>query len=353
MSTISNNYFGRYQLLEKIASGGMGEVYKAKDPSVTPARLVALKRIYPHLSHHPKYLALFMREAYITLQLQHKNIVQVYELGERHDELFIAMELIIGKHVGHYLATGDRLSAEEIALVGKDILEALVYAHTHKEATVIHQDISPENIILDDQGVAKLCDFGLARALRTATNVPERYVIGKLAYMAPEQFYNPDDATVDCGVDIYGLGVVLYELLTGKRRFIAVTVEQLLIQVKECAAVVDPSDLQHCPASFVSILERATARAVTDRYSSAGEFLLALDGFLYHENIASIRESLASHMLGTTEKAKQSEFETTDSLHAPTEWLDLKPQTLVSADSTHPGDSRFKRLLRGLRAAMF
>lgn len=198
------------EILELIGQGGMGAVYKARQKSL--GRIVALKVLKPDLAAVPEFAERFAREAKSLAQLNHRNIVTVHDFGQRDGLCYLVMEFIEGANLRRVLETG-RLSPEEALRLVPDLCDALQYAHN---AGVVHRDIKPENILLDETGRVKIADFGLAKlvgrpdARLTATH----QVMGTLRYMAPEQMEGAGG--VDHRADIYSLGVIIYEMLTGE-----------------------------------------------------------------------------------------------------------------------------------------
>ncbi len=198
------------EILELIGQGGMGAVYKARQKSL--GRIVALKVLKPELAAVPEFAERFAREAKSLAQLNHRNIVTVHDFGQRDGLCYLVMEYIEGANLRRVLEAG-RLSPEEALRLVPDLCDALQYAHN---AGVVHRDIKPENILLDETGRVKIADFGLAKlvgqpdARLTATH----QVMGTLRYMAPEQMEGAGG--VDHRADIYSLGVIIYEMLTGE-----------------------------------------------------------------------------------------------------------------------------------------
>jgi tRNA A-37 threonylcarbamoyl transferase component Bud32 len=200
------------EILELIGQGGMGAVYKARQPSLD--RLVAVKVLPPEAGRDPAFAERFNREARALARLGHPNIVGVYEVGHADDLFFIIMEYVDGVNLRQLLRSG-HLKPEQALRIIPQICDALQYAH---EEGIVHRDVKPENILLDKKGRVKIADFGLAKLLgRDAENFTltgSRQVMGTLYYMAPEQVERPLE--VDHRADIYSLGVVFYEMLTGQ-----------------------------------------------------------------------------------------------------------------------------------------
>jgi serine/threonine-protein kinase len=218
--------YGKYELLERIGDGGMAEVFRARLPGVGGfEKIVVIKRILPHLSRKKKFLEMFVREASLAAALNHKNVVQVFELGQLDDgELYIAMEYVRGTDLRRILTTSTKRSLRIppwfSVLVMTEVLEGLAYAHhlpeESGERTILHRDVTPSNIFVSWLGEVKLGDFGLARddTMRSLTRPGQRK--GKLSYMPPEQI---NAEVLDERADVFAAAVVLWECLTQRRLF--------------------------------------------------------------------------------------------------------------------------------------
>ena len=202
----------QFEILELLGRGGMGVVYKARQVNLD--RIVALKILPPLDAQSPDFIARFTREARALAKLNHPNIVNVYDFGETNGLYYIIMEFVDGANLRQLFQTRKLTSAEALAIVPK-ICDALEYAH---EEGLVHRDIKPENLLLDKKGRVKIADFGLAKLLRREpldmTLTLSGMALGTLRYMAPEQMDKPE--TVDHRADLYSLGVVIYEMLTGE-----------------------------------------------------------------------------------------------------------------------------------------
>jgi tRNA A-37 threonylcarbamoyl transferase component Bud32 len=204
--------FPQLEILESLGRGGMGAVYKARQPRLD--RLVALKILAPEKQNDPQFAERFEREARVLARLSHPNIVSVYDFGEVEGRFYLLMEYVDGLTLRQVMQAGKISAAEALILVPK-ICEALQYAHEHG---IVHRDIKPENILLDKQGRVKIADFGIAKIAGVEAKglslTGARDIMGTPVYMAPEQVEQPQ--SVDHRADIYSLGVVFYELLTGE-----------------------------------------------------------------------------------------------------------------------------------------
>jgi len=217
---------GRYQLLAKLATGGMAEIYLARQTGIKGfERLVAVKKLFPHLAVEEKFLEMFFDEARIAATLNHPNIVQIYDLGQEEDSYFIAMEYLEGESLGYMLRECHKsktpIPATLSAGIVSQICDGLDYAHKltddlGKPLGIVHRDVSPQNIIVLFSGGVKLVDFGIAKAATKSHKTSIGMFKGKLAYMSPEQCLGKP---VDNRSDIFSLGAVFWELLTQRRLF--------------------------------------------------------------------------------------------------------------------------------------
>ncbi|HWI56334.1 MAG TPA: serine/threonine-protein kinase, partial [Bacillota bacterium] len=204
--------FPQLEVLGLLGAGGMGAVYRARQRGLD--RLVALKILPPKFSNDPAFAERFAREARTLARLNHPNIVDVYDLGQTGPLYYFLMEFVDGVNLRQLLRS-HRLTPQEALAIVPQICDALEYAH---DEGIVHRDIKPENILLDRKGRVKIADFGVSKLLGTAAQAapltqPE-HVLGTMHYMAPEQFENP--LAVDQRADLYSVGVVFYEMLTGE-----------------------------------------------------------------------------------------------------------------------------------------
>ncbi|RKG74192.1 serine/threonine protein kinase [Corallococcus sp. CA049B] len=279
---------GKYQLVRKLASGGMAEVFlaKAAGPRGFEKTLV-LKRILPHLAEDDAFVEMFLGEAQLAARLDHPNVVQIFDFGEVDGSYFLAMEYIDGPTLRRLIKRSTELKQPlppgACAKMVAAAAEGLAFAHelsdpeTGAPLGLVHRDISPENVLVSRQGAVKVVDFGIAKVAgqshRTATGV----VKGKVAYMPPEQL---QAKAMDGRVDVYALGIVLYELLTGRRPFDATTdvsMMQAILFEPFVPAVERRPDL---PEAMQRILERALAKDREHRYPDCRAFQADLERFV-------------------------------------------------------------------------
>jgi serine/threonine protein kinase len=213
---------GPYRLEEKVARGGMAELYLAdylREDGFR--RKVAVKRILPHLAANPDFIKMFTREARLAALLQHPNVVQIFDYGKIEKAYFIAMEFIDGKNLGEILSSfGKGLPVDHAVFIIAEICKGLDYSHTKKDdktgepLNIVHRDISPQNMLVSYQGEVKISDFGISKARSEPSLTQAGVIKGKLAYLSPEQALGE---AVDHRADLYALGLVIYETLKGKR----------------------------------------------------------------------------------------------------------------------------------------
>jgi serine/threonine protein kinase len=279
--------YGQYLLLDRIATGGMAEVFRAKRKGVEGfEKIVAVKRILPHLSHNKDFIEMFIDEAKMVAGLSHPNIVQIFELGKIDDTYFIAMEYVDGKDLRTILtevrAKGIVPDVDLAALIISKVGSALEYAHRQcdaegRELRIVHRDVSPQNILISREGEVKLVDFGIAKAAIKAHHTDSGSLRGKLMYMSPEQAWG---RPIDNRSDIFSLGVVLFEMLTGRNLFIGDSEMSILERVRQ-ANVLPPSTLNPAvPIELEAVATRALRREPEERYQDASEMLVHLDTYL-------------------------------------------------------------------------
>lgn len=216
--------FGNYILLERVAIGGMAEIFRARDSNDSTQQDICIKRILPHYSEDDAFINMFIDEASIAAKLQHANIVQIYDFDTVEGCYYIAMELIDGKDLKqtleHCQTQHTELSVEHVMVVVSALCKALGYAHSKEVAgeplNIVHRDVSPHNVLIGFNGDVKLTDFGIAKAASRLTTTRAGTVKGKCAYMSPEQARGK---TLDGRSDIFSIGILMYEMLTNRRLF--------------------------------------------------------------------------------------------------------------------------------------
>jgi len=295
--------YGKYHLLERIAIGGMAEVFLAKSFGVAGfERLLVIKRILPHMAEDREFIDMFVDEARIASTLSHSGIAQILELGQEEAAYFIAMEFIHGKDLGRLQ---DRLQKRRrvmpiplSVLVVSRLCEALEYAHRKTDSAgnslrIIHRDVSPGNVLISYDGDVKLIDFGIAKAQNRMGRTNAGTLKGKFGYMSPEQVRG---LPLDHRSDIFAAGIILYELLTGERLFAGESDFGTLEKVRN-ATVTPPSTYnRRIPRELEQVVMRALAREPEERYEWASDLQQDLARYLMFEGSLTTTKSLAAFM---------------------------------------------------------
>jgi serine/threonine-protein kinase len=279
---------GKYQLLRKLATGGMAEVFLAKtDGPMGFEKHLVIKRILPHLAEDPQFVAMFLGEAKLAAQLNHPNLVQLFDFGEAEGSYFIAMEFIDGPTLRLLLARArDQRAPLSFALSARIVssaAEGLAYAHDFRDQVsdeplhLVHRDVSPDNILVGRSGAVKLVDFGIAKARGQTHHTQAGTVKGKVAYMAPEQLRGE---ALDRRVDLYALGVVLYELCTGRMPFEANSDASMVRAVLYDAAIPAVRRVPNLPPPIQAILDRLLAKDRDARYADCRTLHADLETFI-------------------------------------------------------------------------
>ncbi len=262
------NRVGRYEITEKLGQGGMGTVYKAFDPLLT--RVVAVKVISGQLDANPDHRERFFREARAAAQLSHRNIITIYDLGEQDGAPYLAMEYLEGRDLDQRLHDGEGMSLTRKLELALSISEGLAHAHA---CGLIHRDIKPANVFVTDDGGVKILDFGLARLI-TSELTRSNVMVGTVNYMAPEQLRGE---RADHRADIFSFGVLLYELLGGRKPFqgdsAAATMYKILHEVPQALDELDPA----VGPALTTLVDRAMAKAREDRYQRMTDLLRDLE----------------------------------------------------------------------------
>ena len=295
--------FGKYVLHERIAAGGMAEVFAGSlSGDAGFERAVAIKRILPALNQDAEFVRMLVDEAKIAVQLSHSNIAQVLDLGCHEGSYFIAMEFVDGRDFRSILererARGRAVPLGVACHVAMKVAEALDHAHraTGKQGeplNVIHRDVSPQNVLLSYEGEVKVVDFGLAKAAGRVTETQHGVVKGKLAYLSPQQALGEP---IDHRSDIYSLGLVLFELLTGRRMFDFPSDVDTVLAVQASEVTPLRQVAPHLPAHLEAIVSRAVERDPDLRYATAMQLHDDLEVFVYEANALVTRQDLAAYL---------------------------------------------------------
>ena len=300
--------FGEYHLLEKIATGGMAEVWRARAYGMAGfEKILVIKKVLDTLAKDEEFIRLFVDEARIAVQLHHVNIVQVFDLGRVDETYYMAMEYVHGLDLARFIARSRSMGPFPIPLalfIVGEVLKALHFAHERTDEggeplRIVHCDMSPQNVLISYAGEVKITDFGISRAAFQASSLHD-VIRGKYAYMSPEQV---DGKDLDGRSDLFSLGIILYELLTGKRLFKAKTREETLARVRRAEV---PSPRTYRPEvseDLEAMVLRALSLRPADRFPTGGAFLDELGVLMIREGHRATNNDLASYLKDVIETA--------------------------------------------------
>src|SRR5438874_2492680 len=272
-------YYGKYFLLKKMAAGGMGEIFLAKQQG--PAgfeKILVVKKVLAHLTENKEFVELFLGEARLAARMNHRNVVQLFELGEHQGSYFIAMEYVSGRTLRDLIDAAarkrEKIPAEVCRTVAEQICDGASYAHnltdvTGRSLNIIHRDLNPQNVLLSYTGDVKIIDFGIAKSEMSTVKTEAGMIKGKFVYMSPEQSLAKK---LDKRSDIFAIGISLYEMLTGTNPFHKSNIVLTLEAVQRYDPP-PPSEVDHAYAPFDPIIAKALAKDRDRRYSDATEML--------------------------------------------------------------------------------
>jgi tetratricopeptide (TPR) repeat protein len=336
MGTGSPVRFGKYALLEKIATGGMAELYRAVIVGHRGfEKLIAIKRILPHLTDQPELVNAFIEEAKLAALLQHPNIVQIYDFGCIEGAYFLAMEHLFGRDLHSILAQsrekGMPFGLEHGLYVVSKICEGMDYAHRLRDLQsnplhLIHRDINPANVLVTYDGEVKILDFGIAKAAGKNSKTREGLIKGKLAYMSPEQ---ASGKPIDHRSDLYSTGVILYEILTGKAMFPGEDLE-VLIAVQDARFEPPEKIKPDLPPKVCEILHRALHKDPDLRYQSGAEMLADLEECIHTSVFGLTIRTMAQYMKALFQEEIEKEEKSIGRI------CRLSPPVPESADTRSP-----------------
>jgi serine/threonine protein kinase len=338
--------YGPYRLLQKIAVGGMAEVFKAKRTGVEGfEKVVAVKRILPHLSDNKEFVDMFIDEAKMVAGLAHPNIVQISDLGKIDKSYYIAMEYVHGRDLRTILRRakdrGLRLPLDLTVLIVSRVCSALEFAHRKKDERgrpmlIVHRDISPQNILISFEGEVKLTDFGIAKAATKARITDAGALRGKLLYMSPEQAWGK---SMDKRSDVFSLGIVFYEMITDQKPFLGSSEMSILEMVRECR-VAPPSDVNpRIPERLEKVVMTALERDPDHRYQDAAEMFRDLDRVL-HERQAPTAVELTRFLELLFDEEERSDARPEDHAADAAPPRALEEEFGDGAGESDPGPSR-------------
>ncbi len=278
----------RYRVVERLASGGMAEVFLAESAGIEGfKKQVAIKRVLPALSEKKRFIAMFLDEARLSANLSHSNVAQVFDIGVGDNAYFIVMEYVDGadlKQIVEYMKRSNQAFAVEAAcFIASKICEGLTYAHELRGTDgqpleIIHRDMSPPNVLITKHGEVKIVDFGLAKAQSQLEKSEAGIIKGKFGYLSPEA---AQGKPIDHRTDIFAVGIILWEMLAGRRLFYGETDFATVKLVQEAKIPSLRAENPKVPAELEQILGRALAREPTSRYASARDLGKDLTGFLF------------------------------------------------------------------------
>jgi serine/threonine-protein kinase len=283
---------GKYHILEQVGEGAMGVVYRALDPVLN--RAVAIKVMSEGLAQDEALRARFLREAQAAGSLQHPNVVTIYDFGETDGHLFIAMEFVEGADLEHLLRHNAPLSLATKIDIVVDVLNGLSYAHRRG---IVHRDIKPANVRVDEEGKARIMDFGVAR-LATSDMTKSGVMMGTPNYMAPEQI---NGGPITPSVDLFSVGALLYELLTSVKPFQGDTMHNVLFKI----VTETPADIRHVkpdlPEALSDVVRKGIEKDPADRYRTASEMANALSVIRATLGPARVSKTLAQRVSARSE----------------------------------------------------
>jgi len=294
-------FAGRYEIIEELGEGGMGRVFRVEDKKLQQE--VALKLIKPEIAHDKKTIERFRNELKLARNIRHKNVCGMYDLGEAEGAHFITMEYVRGEDLRSFIHRSGQLAAGTAVRIAKQLCEGLSEAH---KLGVVHRDLKSSNIMIDKNGSARIMDFGIARSLEAKGMTGAGVMIGTPEYMSPEQ---AEAKNVDQRSDIYSFGVILYEMLTGKRPFEGDTPLSIAMKHKG-EAPRDPRELNpQIPADLSQLILKCLAKVNKDRYQSADQVLSELNniekGIPTTQKVTAKRKPLTSKEITVTLSTKK------------------------------------------------
>jgi len=278
----------RYRVIEKLESGGMAEVFRAESEGLQGfKKQVAIKRVLPHLSEKKKFISMFLDEARLSAHLTHSNCVQVFDIGVGDNAYFIVMEFVDGANLKSITESlrkqGKEFPVSYAAFIALEICKGLSYAHELRDPSgtdlhIVHRDMSPPNVLITKYGEIKIVDFGLAKANSQLEKSEPGIIKGKFSYLSPEAAMGQD---VDARTDIFAVGIILWELLTGQRLFMGDTDFQTVKKVQQAQVPSASSINPQVPPELDRILSKSLTRDPDARYRTARDLGQDLSKFMF------------------------------------------------------------------------
>ena len=335
--------FGKYFLLERINVGGMAEVFRAKAFGVEGfERLVAVKRILPNVAEDPEFIRMFIEEAKLSVQLNHANIAQIFDLGVVDGAYYIALEHVHGRDLrimfDRCRQLGEPMPVSQACFIVMKVCEGLDYAHNKRDQSgrelhLVHRDVSPQNVLVSFEGEVKLIDFGIAKAAGNGSKTQAGILKGKFGYMSPEQVRG---IPIDRRSDVFSCGIVLYEMLTGERLFVGESDFSTLEKVRNVEILPPSTYNRRIPEELERIVLKALAKSyVEDRYQNAIDLHDELQAFVYTAGEFYSRKDLAGWMKKTFGKEIEEETAKLETYRQLAPWLARRGE----AELAHAGNA--------------
>ncbi len=300
--TTGSTFAGRYQIIEELGKGGMGRVYKVLDKEVNAK--VALKLIKPEIASDKKTIERFRNELKVARDIAHKNVCRMYHLGKEEGAYYITMEYVSGEDLKSFIRRSGLISVGKAISIANQVCEGLLEAH---RLGVVHRDLKPQNIMIDKEGNARIMDFGIARSLRAKGITGSGVMIGTPEYMSPEQV---DGKEADQRADIYSLGVILYEMVTGRVPFEGDTPFSIGVKQKSEIPRAPKEINEQIPEDLDRVILKCMEKDKEKRYQSVGELhseLMNLEkGIPTTERIVPERKPLTSREITLQFSLKKS-----------------------------------------------
>ncbi|HJL14435.1 MAG TPA: serine/threonine-protein kinase [Sandaracinaceae bacterium LLY-WYZ-13_1] len=301
----------RYRVVDRLEAGGMAEVFRGEALSVQGfKKQVAIKRVLPHLAQNKSFISMFLDEARLGARLNHANIVSVFDIGAADNTYFIVMEFVDGCNlkavIEHFRQSGRRMPVKESIYIGMETCRGLSYAHEllgdeGEPLDIVHRDISPPNILLSKRGEIKVTDFGLAKSITQLEKTDPGVVKGKFSYLAPEAALGEG---VDARADVFALGIVLWEMLAGRRLFLGETDYQTVKLVQQANIPSLPRLNPEVDEDLEKVLMGALTKDPKDRFESARDFGDALAGYLFSHQLKVTSYDIANMVKEVVEQRK-------------------------------------------------